>query len=478
MDLRPYQLNAINKLREAFAQGHKRVILCAPTGAGKTVMFSAIAQGAMQKGKRVMILTDRGELLWQAGGALNNLAIVPELITSETTRLNLSQRIFVAMIETLYRRREQRDYKMLLESVDLFIFDECHKRTFDKLLPYLPDSALVLGATATPWREGKGNTMMDIYSKLVEATKIKELIEQEYLAYPTYYAVDVDLSKIKTKGGDFDPDSMGEEYTKLKVYEGVIENYILHAEGSKAIVFAPNLASANVILNELKAHDFPAMLLDGSATREERRNGLKWYKETPGAFMVNVGLFTTGFDEPSIETVILYRATKSLPLFLQMIGRGSRTTETKKDFKVLDFGNNLKRFGLWDFDRDWTKPPKKYKDGVAPVKECPKCMAFLPIKATECNYCGYAFEKKEPEIIEEFKMLKKIEVYRKAETGTVKDWALLTKAKRLHPNYVIRRCCKTWQQAIEYRDLMGYKKGWLYMVKDKTSHLVGSHNEF
>ncbi len=95
MNLRPYQVLAIDKLRAAFGQGHKRVILCAPTGAGKTVMFSAIAHGAMQKGKRVMIITDRGELLWQAGGALNNLAIVPELITAETSRINASQKIFV-----------------------------------------------------------------------------------------------------------------------------------------------------------------------------------------------------------------------------------------------------------------------------------------------------------------------------------------------------------------------------------------------
>ncbi len=94
ISLRPYQQIAIQNLRQAYADGHKKVILCAPTGAGKTVMFSAIAQGALQKGKRVMILTDRGELLWQAGGALNNLAIVPELITAETTRVNSSQRIF------------------------------------------------------------------------------------------------------------------------------------------------------------------------------------------------------------------------------------------------------------------------------------------------------------------------------------------------------------------------------------------------
>jgi superfamily II DNA or RNA helicase len=198
ISLRPYQEIAIQNLRQAYADGHKKVILCAPTGAGKTVMFSAIAQGAIQKGKRVMILTDRGELLWQAGGALNNLAIVPELITADTTWVNLSQRIFVAMIETIYRRCEQRIYSELLNSVDLFIFDECHKRTFDKLFPLLPSHARVLGATATPYREGKGTPLTDLYSHMVEASTIPSLISDGYLAKPSYYSVPIDLSGVKT----------------------------------------------------------------------------------------------------------------------------------------------------------------------------------------------------------------------------------------------------------------------------------------
>ena len=472
MNLRPYQQNAIDKLRAAFGQGHKRVILCAPTGAGKTVMFSAIAQGAMQKGKRVMIITDRGELLWQAGGALNNLAIVPELITAETTRLNSSQRIFVAMIETIYRRREQREYKMLLDSVDLFIFDECHKRTFDKLLPSLPESALVLGATATPWREGKGTLLKDVYSQIIEAATIKSLIDNDYLAVPHYWGVKVDLSKVKKKGGEYDMNSLADEYERSRIYEGVVDNYRKHCNNTKAIVFAPNLAAADKVLQEFLKSGYPAMSLDASATREERRNGLKWYKETPGAIMVNVGLFTTGFDEPSIETVILYRATTSLPLYLQMVGRGSRTTATKKDFKVLDFGNNLHRFGFWHFDRDWTKPPKKHKDGLAPLKNCPECKAFVHVKARECDYCGHILEKSDKEKIQEYAELHYFEAYQKAKQSGVEDWILLVKAKKTKPLWILRNCCKTWADAEEFRIGMGYKKGWFYYNQDASKHLI------
>lgn len=472
MNLRPYQLEAINKLRSAFYQGHKRVILCAPTGAGKTVIFSAIAQAAIQKGKRVMILTDRGELLWQAGGALNNLAIVPEIINAETTRINASQKVFVGMIETIYRRRDQVTYRDLLNSVDLFIFDECHKRTFDKLLPSLPESALILGATATPWREGKGLTMKDLYTVTIEASTISSLIHDGYLARPSYYSVPIDLSQVKTKGGDYDADSLAEIYSRSQVYKGVVTNYKRWSPGRKALVFAPNLKSAAEVLQEFTSAGLAALSLDGSAGLQERRSALKWYKETAGAILVNVGLFTTGFDEPTIETVILYRATKSLPLYLQMCGRGSRTCEGKRDFMILDFGNNLYRFGMWDEDRDWSKPPKKPRDGVAVYKNCVECDAFIYASARVCDQCGVVIPKTEREVTEELAMLEPHEARDMARRGGLDEWVKLTKAGKLKPLFVLQSLCKLRTEAESYRDAMGYAKGWLFIHKDKTRHLV------
>ena len=469
--LRNYQADAIENLRKAFADGHRAVILCAPTGAGKTIMFSAIAQSALHKGKRVMILTDRGELLWQAGGALNNLAIVPELITAETTRVNSSQRIFVAMIETIYRRAQQRIYSELLNSVDLFIFDECHKRTFDKLFHVIPSHARVLGATATPYREGKGTPLTDLYTHMVEASTIPSLISDGYLAKPSYYSVPIDLSGVKTKGNDFDTDSLGAEYSRMQIFKGAVQNYQRWTPNTKAIAFAPNLKSAAELHAEFEKAGHPVISLDGSAGLVERRNALKWYKETPAAVLINVGLFTTGFDEPSIETVILYRATKSLPLFLQMVGRGSRTCEGKDKFTVLDFGNNLYRFGMWDDNRDWTKPPKKKRDGLAVYKNCIHCDAFLYASARVCSECGKLIPKTEREVLEELVILTKHEAREMAKLGGLPDWIALTKAGKLHPLYVLQSLCKLRTEAESYRDAMGYARGWLFIHKDKTGHL-------
>ena len=469
--LRKYQADAIQRLRDAYAQGHRAIILCAPTGAGKTVMFSEIAKGALDKGKRVMIVTDRGELLWQAGGALNNLAIVPELITAENQNLNSMQRIFVAMIETLYRRSNQRNYSELLQTIDLFIFDECHKRTFDKLFPLIPSHAKILGVTATPYREGKGTSLTDCYTAMIQAATIPSLIADGYLAEPSYYSIPIDLRGVATKGGDYDPDALADRYSTLQTYKGVVANYDKWAKDSKAIVFAANLKSAAEVCAEFDKAGKPVISLDGSAERVVRRNALKWYKETQNAVLINVGLFTTGFDEPSIETVILYRATKSLPLFLQMIGRGSRTCEGKTSFRVLDFGNNLHRFGMWHDDRDWSKPLKKVRDGLAVFKNCPDCDAFLYASARVCTACGKIIPKTEREVLEELIILQPHEARAMAKLGGLEDWVLLTKAGKLHPLFVLQSLCKTMYEAERYRDKMGYSKGWLFIHKDKTRHL-------
>lgn len=472
MNLRPYQQKAVDTLRNAIASGHKRVILCAPTGAGKTVMFSAIVKSALEKGKRVIICTDRGELLYQAGGALNTLAIVPELITADSNKLNLSQRCFVAMVETLFRRIEQAGYRMLLESTDLFIFDECHKRTFDKLLDHLPTDCIVIGATATPVREGKGTKLNEIYTHTVHAATIPDLIELQYLAKPKYYSVPIDLKGVRIKGGDYDQNQIAELYSTSKLYKGVVHNYNRWTPNSKAIAFAPNIKSALELKQEFDSANIPTIFLDGSAGRVERQNALKAYKETARAVFINVGLFTTGFDEPTIQTVILYRATKSVALFLQMVGRGSRTAEGKACFTVLDFGNNLYRFGLWDEERDWSKPPKKDREGLAVFKNCIHCEAFIYASARECPECGKLIPKTDTEIIQELVNLTPHEARAMGRLGGLPDWIMLTKAGKLHPLYVLQSLCKLRSEAEAYRDAMGYAKGWLFIHKDKTRHLL------
>lgn len=184
---------------------------------------------------------------------------------------------------------------------------------------------------------------------------------------------------------------MGDKYNEIELYHGVYENYTRITPNKKAIIFAPNVLSSKILVDDFKDKGLPIEHLDGETPKKKRREILEWFESTPNAMISNVGILNAGFDSPGVEVIILYRATKSLPLFLQMCGRGSRVTETKSKFTILDFGNNIHRHGFWEQDRAWSLKKKIKKEGVAPVKDCPSCSAIIPASVMECKYCGHIF---------------------------------------------------------------------------------------
>jgi superfamily II DNA or RNA helicase len=466
MQLRPYQIEAIEKLRQSIANGNKRIILCAPTGAGKTVIFSNLCENAGNKNKKVMIITDRFELLTQSGGALNRLKILPEYIQAHTTYINRYW-IYVAMIETLYRRLTKPEYVELLQSIDLLIIDEAHKATFDKLFPLLSEKTIVIGATATPYRQGNQKSLHEFYTDLVEVTTVQKLIDTKYLAEPNYFGMPIDLKGIKTKGGDYDAQSLAEMYNKNKVYQGVADQYLIHAKGKKTLLFAPNIESSKQVCEELQGQGINAMHLDALCEPVERRNIINWYKHTPDAVLCNVGLFTTGFDEPTTECIILYRATQSLPLYLQMCGRGSRVLDNQGEFTILDFGNNVQRHGFWCDERTWTLRKKERKAKPMPMaKYCQKCNALIPMNARVCKVCGYEVPESKKESLERIAKLSKLEVSKLASGKRLSDLVLLIQAKKLNPLYVLRKYIADEEEARSLAKMLGYKLGWVWRNRD------------
>jgi superfamily II DNA or RNA helicase len=125
---------------------------------------------------------------------------------------------------------------------------------------------------------------------------------------------------------------------------------------------------------------------------------MEWFRNTPDAILNSVAMFTTGLDEPSIETVISNLSTLSVVKWLQMCGRGSRPTDFKSMFKIIDMGGNGVFHGDWNNNRDWLEvfnnPPKKGKNTVAPCKVCPECEALLFASVMKCEYCKYIFPRK------------------------------------------------------------------------------------
>ena len=469
--LRPYQEKAIQETRKMILDGKKKFVFCSPTGSGKTYTFSFLVKSAIAKGKRVLILTHRIELMTQAGGSLANLGLIPVNIEAGKKIGYFSSQLYTAMIETISRRMGKPEYVSFIQSLDLIIIDECHFGNFDKFFHAISPSTVVIGFTATPHREKNQISLDEFYQGLIEVVSIPELIEQGYLSNPLTYGVKMDLSSVAKKGNDYDPDSLGSFMTESKVYEGVIENYKTICPGTKALAFCPNVKSSVKLCEELLEAGLNARHIDASANKQERKKALEWFKNTPNAMLCNVGILTTGFDEPTIETIILYRATKSLPLFLQMVGRGSRVIPgIKEKFTVLDFGNNVREHDFWEAERSWSLKKKKKKDGSPPVKECKDCGALLPASVMECPYCGYVFPRpvktKEEAEIAYLQLLTKGQVMKKAERSSLEEQARMAKAKLISPYWVLHKL-KSREEAREFVRLMGYKKGWIHMNKDR-----------
>jgi superfamily II DNA or RNA helicase len=370
-------------VQRAFASGFKRVILCLPTGAGKTVIFSDIAARAAAKGKRVAILTHRRELLSQAG------------------RLNSCD---VLMVETLNNQIKR---GLDLGQYDLLVVDEAHIGNFRKVLQGF--DGFVIGATATPV---SNPPLKDSYNAIVCPVGIEQLITDNWLATPHTYAMHpVDTSKLQTARGEYTEASLDDAFNKPKVYEGVVQEFVKKWRDKKAIVFCVNISAT---INT--AIEFRKQLGEGRVwgvhskqNPQERERIIADFSASKNGILVNCGIATTGFDCPDIEVVVINRATKSVALWLQMVGRASRRTETKKAFTILDFGENVTRLGFWQEPRDWAQiflHPKKKGEGVAPVKDCPACGFVAYASARICANCGAEFApnpKTEAEVLAELK---------------------------------------------------------------------------
>lgn len=459
IQLYTYQKNYISALRSEMKQGNKRLVLCAPTGAGKTVMFSYMVSEHIKKGGSVIIFTHRTELLTQAGGSLSNFGIEAELITAKS-KFTTNSKVHVAMVETFYSRLI--DLLPLLESKSLVIIDEAHLQVFTKLLPYIPETAYVIGATATPYRKPKEVQMSDFYQSLIHESDTSELINLGKLTPAKSFGVPIDLSGLKKSGEDYNTASY---YSENQLYRGVVSNWKKHGWFTKTILFASNIESSKEVCAEFILNGFDAKHVDGSMSSQERADIFEWFDKTPTAILCNCGIATAGFDQHDILTVILYRATTSLPLFLQMCGRGSRLSPNKTHFNILDFGNNIERHGFWEEDRKWQLKyeAKSTKEQSAMLKDCQSCMALNYSSARVCQVCGAEFPKTEKEIREEIELqeLKRIEGKRYSELG-LNEIATLQKAGKISAQYAWRIVRTMGDEFVTYyADMFGYSRGWV-----------------
>ena len=373
-ELYSYQEGAISEIFKRFedAPDDHHLLYQLPTGGGKTVIFSEIVRQYLKNhSKKVLVMTHRIELCNQTSEMLNSFGVVNKVVNSTA---NLDDQVnyscFVAMVETLNNRLNED--KLDISDIGLVIIDEAHYNSFTKLFKFFENS-FILGVTATPLSSNKSLPMNDNYDELISGETIEALIENEFLARAEIFQYDMALTSLEVgSNGDYTVKSSEDLYSSNSMLDKLLDAYRKHSEGKKTLIFNNGINTSVQVYYTFKSAGLPIAHLDNTATKKQRKEILKWFRETPDAILTSVSILTTGFDEPTIDTIILNRATKSLTLYYQMIGRGSRILNNKSTFSVIDLGNNCYRFGPWGADLNWQaifNSPDSYMDRLLSDEE-------------------------------------------------------------------------------------------------------------
>jgi hypothetical protein len=304
---------------------------------------------------------------------------VPNKIINSTANLDDQDNYhcFVAMVETLKNRLT--DDKLDISDIGLVIVDEAHYNSFTKIFKFFDDS-FILGVTATPLSSNIKLPMYENYQELYVGETIEHLIEHHYLASANMFSYNVGLTSLEVgANGDYTVKSSEDLYTNVDMLSKLVGAYEETSKGKKTLIFNNGIHTSIQVYHAFKKAGYPIAHLDNTNTKKERDFILRWFKKTPNAIITSVSILTTGFDEPTIESIILNRATKSLTLYYQMIGRGSRILDNKSTFNVIDLGNNFHRFGAWGADLDWQRmfrAPDYYLDAILSDEEIEGAFRF------------------------------------------------------------------------------------------------------
>ena len=401
--LRKYQVRAIENVRQSIRGGSRRILLQAPTGSGKTVIAAQIVKGAADKGRRVMFLAHRRELVNQCADKLIEFGVDHGIIMAGE-ELYGSADCQVASIDTLRARCIKSD-KLPLPYADVLIIDEAHRSlaaTYLKIIEAYPN-AIVLGLTATPIRsDGKG--LAHIYHDMVKCPSISGLTRLGHLIPAITFAPTIpDLTGIPIKGGDYDPKELELAMNKRRLVGDVVTHWHRLCSDRPTIVFASGVKHSINLRDEFIKSGVAAAHVDGDTSIRERKEIISDLKERKVQVVCNYAVFTEGFDEPILAAGILARATKNFGLYLQMAGRILRPSEGKENAFLIDHSGNVYEHGFVSDDVDWvleegraltsSNAERQLKlDERNPIT-CTQCMTVYTGQLI-CPHCGHLPVKK------------------------------------------------------------------------------------
>lgn len=397
--LRDYQSDGLERIRESYRTGHRAPLFFAPCGAGKTLMFAHMCAGAVARGKKVLLLAHRTELVDQISDALTAEGCEHSYIAAGYP-YRADSSVYVASVFTAVQRLDW-------FQPDLIILDEAHhaipRTTWGRVVAAYPN-ARVLGVTATPCRLS-GEGLDDIFDDLILGPTHEELIQQGYLTPCRIYAPPtIDTDGLHTRAGDYINRELIERIDTPRITGDCVAHYERISPGARAIVFDVSVDAARKRAAAFRSAGHAAECIDGETPREVRAMAVADFRAGRIKVLVSVDLVSEGFDLPAIEVGISLRPTQSLGLWLQQSGRVLRPSEGKKVAIFLDHAGNTLRHGLPTETRSWSLAGAVANAHVheprRSLRTCPTCYAVSPGGAVVCRSCGNTFPREARQVSE------------------------------------------------------------------------------
>lgn len=470
---RAYQIESVDYVMAEADNKSSRPILCAPTGSGKTVICAKVAKEAMDAGRTFGILTPREEILYQMRDTMMEVCgatNVGVLKAGEFHRRDLP--IQVISWPTLLARTAKT--AAWFPDVDMLAIDECHlalsPKMSERILPYYEPRSKVFGVTATPARKS-GRGLGSFFSHIKHVTTVRQLVADGKLAPLEYFAgKQSDISRVPDVGGDFNQKKLSAACMPL--IGDVLDKWGQLASDRHTLVFAVDIPHCEALTERFQQAGIAAASLHHHKTPERRQEIVRQFKARKIQVLVNVTIASYGFDAPSVDCIVLARPTKSVVLWLQMLGRGMRTHDGKEFCLVIDHTNGVRNPELgyaddlrrWRLDKgrkasgNWSRDErnKDKKEGEDKVYECDEC-SYLFSRSQVCPKCGWEvpMPKRDIETVDaEF-----VRVSRQESNTKSKDWP------DDHEFYLMLR------HYAENRP-KPYKPGWAYhKFREKTGRM-------
>lgn len=396
MQLRDYQLDIIDRVRAAMLNGYKRILIQAPTGAGKTALTVNMLKGAAAKKQQSWFVNHRRELIRQSSKAFAKDNVFHGIVAANF-QPDPRAPIQVCSIQTLVNRF------LKITPPKFIVWDESRHiaaGSWDKIFKAFPSSFHV-GLDATPVR-GDGRGLGQYFQTMIQGPSVSWLIENKYLSpYKLFAPGGINTSKLHVRYGEFKQDELVSLVNRPSITGSAITEYKKKCFDRRALGFAVSVEHSKYVVEQFKSVGITAAHVDGETDPHLRDDTLAAFEEGLIKVVFNCQLFGEGVDLPAVEGLIDLAPTMSLPAYLQRCGRVLRICEGKENAIILDHSQNCLRHGLPDDEREWKLDGEGYaknKKDEPGAKICPKCLGAQATYKTACSYCGHLFVTKAREV--------------------------------------------------------------------------------